>query len=214
MIGPAKAAGIRRCDCLHADLHRHGADPRVPAERPFRSGGLTYAAGKPFSTRRWRSCFWPCRLPQARWANRSMSRSPRAWPSWRSPASGLIWRSASAVWSRFGHAAFFGIGGYAAGILASHAFNAEPLLSWPFEFSGSDQMPVIWLVAALVSALAALPHRRNQPADKRRLLHHDHARLRADDLLFRHLLARLWRRRRAVDCGPQRLSGAQHRRCR
>ena len=41
----------------------------------------------------------------------------------------------------FGHAAFFGIGGYAAGILASHAFNAEPLLGLR---RGSDQMPVIW----------------------------------------------------------------------
>ena len=57
----------------------------------------------------------------------------------------------------FGHAAFFGIGGYAAGILASHAFNAEPLLTWPFDFSGTDQMPVIWLVAALVCGLVALP---------------------------------------------------------
>ena len=53
----------------------------------------------------------------------------------------------------FGHAAFFGIGGYAAGILASHAFNAEPLLGLP----GTDQMPVIWLVAALACALVALP---------------------------------------------------------
>ncbi len=56
----------------------------------------------------------------------------------------------------FGHAAFFGIGGYAAGILAVHAFNAEPLFSWPFEFSGSDRIPVVWLVAALFSGLAAL----------------------------------------------------------
>ena len=53
----------------------------------------------------------------------------------------------------FGHAAFFGIGGYAAGILASHAFNAEPLLGLP----GTDQMPVIWLVAAFACALVALP---------------------------------------------------------
>ena len=53
----------------------------------------------------------------------------------------------------FGHAAFFGVGGYAAGILASHAFNAEPLLGLP----ASDQMPVIWLVAALACALVALP---------------------------------------------------------
>ncbi|MDP3896021.1 MAG: branched-chain amino acid ABC transporter permease [Mesorhizobium sp.] len=52
----------------------------------------------------------------------------------------------------FGHAAFFGIGGYAAGILASHAFNAEPLL---FAIPGSDQMPVIWIVAALAAGFAA-----------------------------------------------------------
>ena len=57
----------------------------------------------------------------------------------------------------FGHAAFFGIGGYAAGILASHAFNAEPLMTWPFAIPGSDQMPVVWLVAAFICALVALP---------------------------------------------------------
>jgi branched-chain amino acid transport system permease protein len=53
----------------------------------------------------------------------------------------------------FGHAAFFGIGGYVAGIFAAHAFNAEPLLGLP----ASDQMPVIWLAAAAVCALVALP---------------------------------------------------------
>lgn len=55
-----------------------------------------------------------------------------------------------------GHAAFFGIGGYAMGILASHAQNYETLFSWPFLFEGSNQMPVIWLVAVLASAAAAL----------------------------------------------------------
>lgn len=53
----------------------------------------------------------------------------------------------------FGHAAFFGIGGYVAGIFASHAFNAEPLLGLPV----SDQMPVIWLTAALLCAAVAVP---------------------------------------------------------
>lgn len=57
----------------------------------------------------------------------------------------------------FGHAAFFGIGGYIAGIFAANAFNQEPIFSVPFEFMGSDQMPVIWLAAMLISALAALP---------------------------------------------------------
>lgn len=54
----------------------------------------------------------------------------------------------------FGHAAFFGIGGYAAGILATHAFNAEPML---FGFEGTTSMPWIWLVALTVCGLVALP---------------------------------------------------------
>lgn len=54
----------------------------------------------------------------------------------------------------FGHAAFFGIGGYVAGIFASHAFNQEPLL---LGLDATNQMPVIWLVAMLVSALVAVP---------------------------------------------------------
>ncbi|MEW9837184.1 branched-chain amino acid ABC transporter permease [Mesorhizobium marinum] len=54
----------------------------------------------------------------------------------------------------FGHAAFFGVGGYVAGILAVHAFNAEPLFGL---LPASDQMPVVWLVAALLCAAVALP---------------------------------------------------------
>ena len=55
----------------------------------------------------------------------------------------------------FGHAAFFGLGGYACGILASHARNYEPLLTWPVEIAGTTSMPVIWLVAIVVSGLGA-----------------------------------------------------------
>ena len=56
----------------------------------------------------------------------------------------------------FGHAVFFGIGGYAMGILASHAQSYTPLMDWPFVIEGTKSMPVIWLVAMAVSALAAL----------------------------------------------------------
>ncbi len=56
----------------------------------------------------------------------------------------------------FGHAAFFGIGGYVCGILASHARNFEPLTTWPFEFSGTTSMLVIWPIAIFVSSLLAL----------------------------------------------------------
>ncbi|PHP66398.1 branched-chain amino acid ABC transporter permease [Zhengella mangrovi] len=56
----------------------------------------------------------------------------------------------------FGHAAFFGLGGYAVGILSSHAQNYEPLMEWPFLVEGTTFMPVLWLVAVLVSGIAAL----------------------------------------------------------
>ena len=55
-----------------------------------------------------------------------------------------------------GHAAFFGIGGYAMGILASHAQSFSPLMESPILIEGTKSMPVIWLVAILTSALAAL----------------------------------------------------------
>ncbi len=54
----------------------------------------------------------------------------------------------------FGHAAFFGIGGYAAGILAKHASEMTPVA---FGLPGSDSMPVIWIVAMLAAGLVALP---------------------------------------------------------
>lgn len=55
-----------------------------------------------------------------------------------------------------GHAVFFGIGGYAMGILAFHAQTFSPLELGPFTIAGTKSMPVIWLTAVVVSALAAL----------------------------------------------------------
>jgi len=56
----------------------------------------------------------------------------------------------------FGHAAFFGIGGYAAGILSSHAMSGQPIALWPLAIHGSAEMLVIWPVAMGLSGLAAL----------------------------------------------------------
>jgi branched-chain amino acid transport system permease protein len=56
----------------------------------------------------------------------------------------------------FGHAAFFGIGGYTAGILSTHALNMTPLLTWPIEVNGSEQALTIWIVAIVVAAFVAL----------------------------------------------------------
>ena len=55
-----------------------------------------------------------------------------------------------------GHAAFFGLGGYAMGILASHAQSYAPLMESPVLLEGTKSMPVIWLVAMSVAMVAAL----------------------------------------------------------
>ncbi len=55
-----------------------------------------------------------------------------------------------------GHAAFFGLGGYAMGILASHAQSYTPLITWPVGIEGTTSMPLIWLVAVLAAGLGAL----------------------------------------------------------
>lgn len=53
----------------------------------------------------------------------------------------------------FGHAAFFGIGGYVTGILAIHAFNSEPIISG---FMSTTQMFIIWPLAMLIAAIVAV----------------------------------------------------------
>ena len=55
-----------------------------------------------------------------------------------------------------GHAMFFGIGGYAMGILASHAQSYTPIYDGFFVLEGTKSMVVIWLVAVLAGATAAL----------------------------------------------------------
>lgn len=56
----------------------------------------------------------------------------------------------------FGHAAFFGIGGYAMGVLASHAQSYTPIMETPILIEGTKSMLVIWGVAVVAAALAAL----------------------------------------------------------
>lgn len=55
-----------------------------------------------------------------------------------------------------GHAVFFGLGGYAMGILAYHAQTFTPIAEWPLLIEGTKTMPIIWLAAVAVSAVAAL----------------------------------------------------------
>lgn len=55
----------------------------------------------------------------------------------------------------FGHAAFFGLGGYVMGILAWHAQNYSPLMEWPLLIEGTKSMPIIWVLSIVLSALLA-----------------------------------------------------------
>lgn len=55
----------------------------------------------------------------------------------------------------FGHAAFFGIGGYVSGIIASHALNYQPIMESPFLIEGTTQLLIIWPIVILVSSLFA-----------------------------------------------------------
>ncbi|MHA7879859.1 MAG: branched-chain amino acid ABC transporter permease [Saccharospirillum sp.] len=56
----------------------------------------------------------------------------------------------------FGHAAFFGLGGYVAGVCAYHAFNMDPALGIPFLPEGTNQMLTIWLITLVLGALLGL----------------------------------------------------------
>ena len=53
----------------------------------------------------------------------------------------------------FGHAAFFGLGGYATGVAALHAFEGTLLAGL---VPGTTSMPLIWLAALVATGLVAL----------------------------------------------------------
>lgn len=55
----------------------------------------------------------------------------------------------------FGHAAFFGLGGYAAGVLSHHAFEGSTFLNWPVTIDGSDSTLTLWFAAILLSGAVA-----------------------------------------------------------
>jgi branched-chain amino acid transport system permease protein len=56
----------------------------------------------------------------------------------------------------FGHAAFFGLGGYAAGIALHHAFEGSDVISWPIAVAGNEALLVGLLAAGATGLLAAV----------------------------------------------------------
>jgi len=55
-----------------------------------------------------------------------------------------------------GHAAYVGIGAYVVGIFSYHAVEMEPVFSFPFLLSGSENGMLLFPLAVIVSALFAL----------------------------------------------------------
>lgn len=56
----------------------------------------------------------------------------------------------------FGHAAYFGLGGYVVGILATHAQNYIPIYDGLFLLEGSQSMLITWPLAVLIGGMTAL----------------------------------------------------------
>ena len=56
----------------------------------------------------------------------------------------------------FGHAAFVGLGAYAAAIMGFHYHDNSPLLSLPFLFDGSNQLLIVIPFAIVIAGLVAL----------------------------------------------------------
>jgi branched-chain amino acid transport system permease protein len=90
-----------------------------------------------------------------------------------------------------GHAAFFGIGGYAMGILAHHAQTYTPVMELPFLIEGTKSMPVIWLVAMVTSGIAAFLI--GILSLRTAGVYYDHAGIRTNVLFFLYQLGCLWR---------------------
>ena len=156
---------------------------------PARGGCARRARGRPLALRRGRSPRSPCPSRCAR----------SALDFYLSLASRILVFAIAATSLNlvlgygglvsFGHAAFFGVGAYATAILISRR--------------RAERAARISLATVVDHrAGGALVDRRDLAAHARRLLHHDHARLRADALLLRHLGEGLRRRRRPDDPRP------------
>ena len=92
-----------------------------------------------------------------------------------------------------GHAAFTGIAAYVVAIMNWHVVNGEPLITWPIVIEGPANGYVVAPLAIAISALSALIIGFHLATHGGAVLHHDHARFRADALLPLHRVPEIWR---------------------
>ena len=92
----------------------------------------------------------------------------------------------------FGHAAFFGLGGYVMGILARHSQSYVTLIEWPIIFEGTKSMPLIWIITILLSALLAAIIGMISLKQLAFISYNDNVSVCSNDVLFFDILERLW----------------------
>lgn len=54
-----------------------------------------------------------------------------------------------------GHAAFFGIGAYVAGVLSYHGVEGTPVVTWPVRINGTESILIAWPAAMMSAAVFA-----------------------------------------------------------
>jgi len=95
-------------------------------------------------------------------------------------------------WWAFGHAAFFGIGGYVLGILYQHAAERSEFLGL---LPGTDNLLNRPFGGLAGGSGGGGGDRQPVAAHQRRAVHHDHPGVRADAVLPVRLAQGLWWRR-------------------
>ena len=188
---PAAAMGERRRpgDRVDRGLRVHGGGARDQAAGPVPGARLMAPAAEARIAARRRAA--PAFIAAAWRCRRCLQRARRS-------TSTSAWRAAIVVYAiaatslnlvlgyggmvSFGHAAFFGLGAYVTGILISEGVPSG-LHGWP----RCDRR----------DGARRAGHRRDLAAHARRLLHHDHAGVRADAVLPGQLDEGLRRRRGA-----------------
>ena len=95
----------------------------------------------------------------------------------------------------FGHAAFFGLGGYVMGILAWHSQNYMTLVEWPILIEGTKVYAHNLDHHYSSLSIVGCYYWNDIPQNNWRLFHNDHLSICSNDVLFLNILERLWGRR-------------------
>ncbi len=192
-LPPATAADLGPLFAEARDVRADGGGPHLPALGPFLGARMKLSHATSAS-----GCS-SCCSRRFRWSRRSSgststSASCGACSSWRWLRTSLNFILGFGGMVALGHAGFIGVGAYTVVALS----DAGVMSAW-----------VLWPLAALRGRPRRGADRHGGAAHARRVLHHDHAGLRADAVLRGGVAAPLWRRRRLhADVATHAAAGA------